>query len=85
MDTHKSLNELDASWAGFSRPQKGDRYQHYKGGQYEIVETGFLEATEEPCVIYQSLQNGSTWVRTAQNFLETIEFDGKILPRFRLL
>lgn len=84
MSKHKTPEELEASWNGLHRPQAGARYEHYKGGQYEIVATGFLEDTEAPCVIYRSLAKQSIWVRTAKNFSEDIEHDGKTRPRFEL-
>jgi hypothetical protein len=48
----------------------------------EIVATGFLEDTEAPCAIYRSLKRGTVWVRTANSFLETVEYKDKIVPRF---
>jgi hypothetical protein len=80
---HQSIAQLEKAWAAFDRPINGTRYRHYKGGEYEVVTTGFLEETEEPCVIYRSLKNNSIWVRTAQNFLEGIEHNGHVLPRFQ--
>jgi hypothetical protein len=82
MDQHKTLDQLQASWSFFDRPKDGEEYVHYKGGHYQIVATGFLEASEVPCVIYKSLKNKSIWVRTAENFLETIEYNGQAVPRF---
>lgn len=82
MDEHKTLDQLQASWSVFDRPEDGAEYIHYKGGHYTIIATGFLEATETPCVIYKSLKNDSIWVRTAENFLESVDHDGKRVPRF---
>lgn len=82
MSKQKSLDEIEAGWDVYDRPQNGQIFQHYKGGKYEIVATGFLEDTEAPCVVYRSLLKNITWVRTAKNFLENIEHDGKIMPRF---
>lgn len=83
MSGHKSKDELDTGWKEFDRPEDGQVYQHYKGGKYEVVTTGFLEDGETPCVIYRSLADGNIWVRTATNFLETTEVKGKRMPRFR--
>jgi hypothetical protein len=85
MAEHRTLEQLEASWAGFNRPKDGDQYRHYKGGLYEIVATGFLEATEQPCVIYRSLKNNSIWVRTVENFFELIDRDAQPVPRFKLI
>jgi hypothetical protein len=83
MTKQKPIDEILAGWDSFERPVNGVRYRHYRGGLYEIVATGFLEDTEAPCVVYRSLERGTVWVRTAKNFLETIEHDGKELPRFK--
>ena len=77
MTKQKTIEEIQAGWKDFDRPNAGDRYRHYKGGEYEIVATGFLEDTEAPCVVYRSLKKDIVWVRTAKNFLETVEHDGK--------
>jgi hypothetical protein len=82
MSKQKPIDEILAGWQGLSRPQDGDLYRHYKGGQYVIVATGFLEDTEAPCVVYKSLEKNIIWVRTAKNFLETIEHDCRPVARF---
>lgn len=83
MSKHRSNDELEQLWADFDRPEPGQRFEHYKGGHYEIIATGFLEDTEAPCVVYRSLAKGGVWVRTAKNFLEDIEHEGAVRPRFR--
>ena len=79
---HKPLDKLNAKWLEFDRPQAGAVFRHYKGGLYEIVATGFLEATEEPAIIYRSLKYETVWVRTAANFFEKVQVDGHAQPRF---
>ncbi len=83
MTKQKTIKEIEAGWIGLDRPENGLIFQHYKGGKYEIVETGFLEDSESPCVVYRSLEKNLVWVRTAKNFLEPIEHDGIIQPRFK--
>jgi hypothetical protein len=83
MTKQKAVSEIIKSWEYFERPQDGDIYKHYKGGQYEIVATGFLEDTEAPCVVYRSLEKNIVWVRTAKNFLETVEHNGVKQSRFK--
>lgn len=85
MSKQKPLNEILASWDDFTRPRDGQVFQHYKGGLYEIVATGFLENTEEPCVVYRSLEKSIVWVRTAKNFLESVEHNGVTTARFTKL
>jgi hypothetical protein len=83
MSKQKPLEEIKAGWNDLVRPKTGQLFQHYKGGKYEIVATGFLEDTEAPCVIYRSLEKNIVWVRTAKNFLEELEYKGQIQPRFK--
>lgn len=82
MTKQKSLDEIKAGWDGLSRPKDGQLFRHYKGGLYEIVATGFLEDSEAPCVVYRSKARDMVWVRTAKNFLESVEHNGVLRPRF---
>jgi len=84
MSKTQSNAELSNMWLEYERPRDGDTYRHYKGGLYTIVATGFLEDTETPCIVYKSQKLGIIWVRTAKNFLETIEHDGVTVQRFKL-
>lgn len=83
MSKLKSIAAIQAGWNGLERPESGHIFEHYKGGRYEIVATGFLEDSEVPCVVYRSLLKDIIWVRTAKNFLENVEYQGEIRPRFR--
>lgn len=83
MSKHKTPSELLEGWKRFKRPKDGQIFLHYKGGIYEIVATGYLEASEEPCVIYRSKENNTVWVRTAKDFLETVDYQSVIQPRFK--
>jgi hypothetical protein len=82
MSKHKTIEQIQAGWDNLDRPITGSIYEHYKGGRYVIVETGFFEDSEAPCVVYKSLKKDITWVRTAKNFMEEIEWDGKKRRRF---
>ncbi|HEY9224762.1 MAG TPA: DUF1653 domain-containing protein [Variovorax sp.] len=59
-------------------------YRHYKGGDYEVVGTVRHSETLEPMTLYRALygQRG-LWVRPAAMFLETVDIDGVMQPRFR--
>jgi hypothetical protein len=85
MIKQKSLDEIKAGWNAFERPKDGQMFQHYKGGKYEIVATGFLEDTEAPCVMYRSVEKNVVWVRTAENFLENVDYNGTLQLRFKLV
>jgi hypothetical protein len=58
-------------------------YRHYKGNDYRVIGFARHSETLEPLVIYQALYGErGTWVRPAAMFVETVEIDGKMVPRF---
>lgn len=61
----------------------GDRYRHYKGGEYEIVAGAIQEDTLAPVVVYRSIQHGTVWVRTLNNWNEEVEVNGTRVKRFQ--
>lgn len=44
-------------------PLPGEKWQHYKGGQYEIVCMCNHTDTNEPLVVYKSLSFGGQYAR----------------------
>ena len=61
-------------------------YEHYKGNKYEVIGVGFDSETLEEVVIYKALYGeNNLWARPLKMFLENVEKDGKILPRFKYL
>jgi hypothetical protein len=70
--------------------QIGALFQHYKGKKYKVLSVARnSEKEEELCVVYQGQYTCDTfgdkpiWVRPVKVFLETIEFQGKKVPRFK--
>jgi hypothetical protein len=64
----------------------GGTYQHYKGADklYTVTGLGFLEATDEICVIYHGQYNaGHTFIRPVSVWLEQVEYNGQTVPRFK--
>lgn len=62
------------------------RYRHYKGKDYEVIGVASHSETEERLVVYRCLYgNYDLWVRPLSMFQETVEVDGKTIPRFRLV
>ena len=57
------------------------RYRHYKGGLYGLVCMATLESDLSEMVVYRAA-DGSTWVRPASVFFETVLVDGEPVPRF---
>ncbi len=59
------------------------RYRHFKGGEYEVLGVARHSETDERLVVYRPLYgDGGLWVRPAAMFLETVEHDGRTVPRF---
>jgi hypothetical protein len=68
----------------------GATYCHYKDASkpYKVTGLAFLEAQQQPCVIYQALYGSdfmrkSVWVRPIDVWTSEVLFEGKKVPRFR--
>ena len=69
-----------ATAAGVS---EGALYRHYKGKDYLVVGVSRHSETEEELVVYRQLYGDhGLWVRPRAMFLETIELNGRLQPRF---
>ena len=59
------------------------RWRHFKGNEYQVIGVAQHSETLEPLVVYRALYgDGGLWVRPAAMWLETVERDGQIVPRF---
>lgn len=67
-------------------PQPGEVYQHYKGGIYKVLGLGRHTETEEPVVIYESMDSGAIWVRPVSSWLEPVPLPkpGSTISRFQI-
>ena len=59
------------------------RYEHFKGGYYDVIAVGKHSETLEDYVVYRHEDDGSVWVRPLSMFTELVEKDGLKIPRFR--
>lgn len=70
-------------------PEIGKTYSHYKGGKYEVITLAKHTETNEPLVIYKSIQFGSVHARPLlewnQNVEQIKEEYSQIVPRFELI
>ncbi len=66
MTKDQALAEIDRSPV-----RVGQRWRHYKGGEYDVVAVALLEATLDPVVVYAG-HDGVVWVRTLYVFLEEV-------------
>lgn len=63
-------------------------YRHYKGGEYEVLGVGRHSETLEELVVYRALYESedfgkdAIWVRPLHMFTDSVEVDGKSIPRF---
>ena len=63
----------------------GAIYKHYKSDQkiYKVIDLAFMEATNQLCVIYKSqYEEKLTFIRPVRVWLQTVEWQGKAVPRF---
>ena len=59
-------------------------YEHYTGARYEVLLVARHSETEEWYAVYRQLYgDGSAWVRPLAMFAESVEVDGRTMPRFR--
>ena len=68
----------------------GGLYRHYKNKDYKVIATAWHTETLEELVVYQALYDAggvfgknAIWVRPKKMFLEEIEYNGQMVPRFR--
>lgn len=60
------------------------RYRHYKGNEYTVIGTARQSETLEELVVYrQEYGEHGLWVRPKQMFSETVNVDGRDVPRFQ--
>lgn len=66
-------------------------YKHYKWKLYEVIYIARRTETLEEMVVYKALYNSdefwnnAVWVRPKNMFLENIEFEWMVIPRFEYI
>ena len=62
---------------------KAGLYRHYKGAEYQVIDTVRHSETEEELVLYRALYGAKgLWVRPLAMFTEAVLVDGKSISRF---
>ena len=60
----------------------GAIYKHYKGSKVKVTGEAFHSETMEPMVIYIHLEDGASWARPKEMFLEDVIINGVEMERF---
>jgi hypothetical protein len=69
----------------------GGIFQHYKGLRYKVCGIARHSEDLQLYVFYESLYDSETygshvhWIRPLKMFVETIEVEGQMVPRFQLI
>jgi len=63
-------------------PAAGSLWTHYKGGRYVVVCCGVHQKTLAPVVVYRSLEDRAIWIRTLDDWGQSVKRRGKLVPRF---
>jgi hypothetical protein len=67
-------------------PIKPGIYRHYKNKRYKVICEATHSETKEQLVVYQCLYGDySMWVRPKEMFLELVEVEGRLVPRFEYI
>jgi hypothetical protein len=62
------------------------RYRHYKGKEYLVIGVAKHSESGEELVVYRpDYGDRDLWVRPKAMFLEHVEVDGKLVPRFEYI
>ena len=60
------------------------RYRHYKGNEYTVIGVARHSETQEELAVYrQEYGDHGLWVRPKTMFTETVEVEGRQVPRFQ--
>ncbi|QDT92653.1 DUF1653 domain-containing protein [Gimesia algae] len=65
---------------------KTGHYRHYKGNDYTVIGVARHSETDEELVVYRpEYGERELWVRPKTMFLESVDVNGELVPRFAYL
>ena len=77
---------MDDEFADMPSIEPGE-YIHYKGNHYQVLGIGCHTETNEYFVTYRPLYEHTgqpeIWLRPYDMFVETVEINGEVIPRFK--
>jgi hypothetical protein len=71
--------------AAIKYPVIGAQYNHYKGGQYQVLSMAEHTETKEKLVIYKSIQFGSLHARPLDSWNGRVKVGKTMVPRFTIV
>ncbi len=84
--THKEQLQLKAELKkAMAEVEIGSNYYHYKGKHkiYKVLHLAFQEENDVLCVVYQAVYDERlVFIRPLASWLQTVEAEGKLVPRF---
>jgi hypothetical protein len=61
-------------------------YRHFKGNKYKVIGVARHSESNDSLVVYQPLYGDyGLWVRPVQMFVEKVEVEGQVVPRFEFI
>lgn len=63
-------------------PTGGEVYRHYLGWECRVVTVALTTRSFLPLVVYQGTRSNVVWAATLHHFRETVEIQGRSVPRF---
>ena len=61
------------------------RYEHFKGGEYQVIMVARRPDTFEEMVVYRTAGGEGTWVLPEKDWNEKVEKNGKTYDRFKYI
>jgi len=62
------------------------KYQHFKGGRYEVLGIAKHSENLEEFVVYKALYGeGELWIRPIKMFFDEVNFEENKVPRFKYI
>jgi len=65
-------------------PKPGEKWNHYKGGLYEIITLAKHTETDEIMVIYKSLLFGTIYCRPFEIWYDVVTWEQRRVKRFTI-